>query len=228
MCAFLTSIELPLVKPRPLVAESTRPAESEEIAIQESNKICIWAPVLNKDFREGSEERHPRLKLYQSMKIIENILKSKMENFTKPMAGNAQFHSKLLKSVWVGQAQEKHHHTNISRKLMAMFTANSKNFAIQTHGGHQSTKVRHLEPKPHEKHLSSGVASVPKIIMAAPWIKTLRRIKVAWPETMQIIIKVHYCEQCQDDSVYPAAISVCRVPNQKQQKHLKTVNRLRH
>ncbi len=46
---------------------------------------------------------------------------------------NAKFRSKLLKSVWVGQAPEKHHHTNISRKSMAMFTANganSKSFAI--------------------------------------------------------------------------------------------------
>ena len=99
MCAFLTSIELPLVKPRPLVAESTRPAESEEIAIQEPNKVCIRAPVLNKVFSEGSEERHPRLKFYQGMKMIENILQSKMENFAKPMAGNAEFRSKLLKSV---------------------------------------------------------------------------------------------------------------------------------
>ncbi len=117
---------------------------------------------------------------------------------------------------------------------MAMFTANSKSFAIQAHGGHQSTKVLHSvhsEPKPHEKHLSNGVASVPKIIMAARWIKNLRGIKVAWPETMQIIIKVHYCVQFQDDtddSVYPAAISVCRVRNQKQQKHLKIVFCLRH
>jgi hypothetical protein len=153
--------------------------ESEKIAIQESNKVCIRAPVLHKDFREGNEERHPRLKFYQGMKIIENILQSKMENFTKPMAENAEFRSRLPKSVWVGQAPEKHHHTSISRKPMAMFTANknSKRFAIQAHG---------------------------------------------------IIIEVHYCQQCQDNSVDPAAISGCRVRNQKHQKHLKIVSRLRH
>ena len=146
------------------------------------------------------------------------------------MAGNAEFRSKLLKSVWVGQAPEKYHHTNISRKPMAMFTANknSKRFAIQAHGGNQSTKVRHSEPKPREKNFSGGVRSVPKIIMAACWVKTLRMIKFARPETMQIFIEVHYCERCQNNSVDFAAISVCRVRNQKQQKHLKIVYRLRH
>jgi hypothetical protein len=34
-------------------------------------------------------------------------------------------------------------------------------------GGHQSTKVRHSELKAHEKHLSGGIGSVPKVIMAA-------------------------------------------------------------
>ena len=77
--------------------------------------------------------------------------------------------------------------------------------------------------------------SVPKrhrnslfVTMAARWIKTLRRIKVAGPETMQIIIEAHYSEQCQDNSVNPAAISICRVRNQKEKKHLKIVYRFRH
>ena len=120
---------------------------------------------------------------------IEHNLQSSMQDFAKPMGGNAELSSELLKSARIGQAPEKHHHACISSILIA--TVTFEIFAVKIHGSHEAMKVGQSEPEPIEEQI---FISNPKRVMGTICIEPFGRIKIAWPETIQIVFECHHCE----------------------------------
>ena len=117
------------------------------------------------------------------------------------MTENAKFSCHLLERARIRQAPGKNHHAYIRSILMAMC---ADNIIVQIHGLHEALKVRQTKP---ETRFEMLFMPKPKTVIAASWIKSLRRIKLARPETIEIMFEEHYYNSCGKKRGKSAAVS---------------------
>ena len=129
------------------------------------------------------------------------------------MTRNAKFICHLLECARIRQAPEKHHHTYIRSILMAMC---ADNIIVQIHGLHEALKVRQTKP---ETRFEMRFMPKPKTIIAASWMKALRRIKLARPETIEIMFAEHYYNSGGKKRGKSAAVSPAGGVQQLKQHH---------